>query len=695
MKNLAMRMLFILISSSVLLYSCVEDNFDLDKLSDQIELRPAFVVPVATGSLTLANAIKPGENVEFDPDNLIRIVFREDSVIYLQASELLEIPPQDPVARTFNLNPIVLDDFEQGRSILLGELKDNMESGLKNFFEVNNGNNAVFPSIGPVAMGSYDVDLIEDFEYVYFSEGTLEITVTNNFPVQVSITAEIRNQSDNSLVGSVTFTNLGAGATSIQSINLSGKRVNSGIRLSFANFQTPGSSPAEVFINLENDLHVEVEGENLKVDRGRAFIPDQVVETEEQFVNIDLDDNEQLYKIKLSQGKISYEVSSVISDGLYLSVVLPETRKNNQVVEYLLQLQQGGGSMTGYFDLIGTTTDLTKDPLQNYNRLPVYYEVGIKGTGEMITFDLTGDDVNFSYTIEDIDFDYVEGWLGEKAIDVENEVFDFEEDVNDFYEKFSGEIRLTNPMVKLAYKNLFGVPVRMNFNMTGYGEEGEMVVLNPPVIDFLAPSDTLQGVFEGLAEVNRDNSSIVDMIAIPPQRIEFSGSANANPGGTPATNFVKGNSYFLANLEVDVPLELQINNLNFSDTLEFDMGEDLDMIEDGSLHFIVENGFPFEVKLELVMRDSVTNEILHSFSEIKIMDAAPVNINGVVEPGQKTVSTEKIELTRTIIDKMILANQLIISATMYTSEDGTRPVQIHSDYELRFNVRVSSSLIIN
>jgi hypothetical protein len=695
MKNLALRMLFILITSSVFMYSCIEDNFDLDKLSDQIELRPAFVVPVATGTLTLANAIKPGENVVYDPDNLVRIIFREDSVIYIQASELLEIPLQDPVAKVFNLNPIILDDFEQERSILLGELKDNMESSLKNFFEVNDGSNAVFPSIGPVAMGSYNVDLIEDFEYVYFSQGTLEVTLTNSLPVRVTITAEIRNQSDNSLVGSVTFTNLGAGATSVQSINLAGIRVNSGIRLSLANFQTPGSSPSEVLINLNDDLMVEVAGYNLKVDRGRAFIPDQVVETEDQFVNIELDDNEQLFKIKLSQGKIAYEVSSVISDGLYLSVVLPETRRNNLVVEYLLELQQGGVPVSGQFDLAGTTTDLTKDPAQNFNRLPVNYEVGIKSSGEMITFDLTGDDVNFTYTIEDIDFSYVEGWLGQKAITVDNEVFDFENEVNDFYEKFSGEIRLTNPMVRLVYENFFGVPVRMNFNMTGYGKEGEIVALNPPAIDFPAPSDTLQGAYEGLAEVNRDNSNIVNMIAIPPQRIEFSGSANANPGGTPATNFVKGNSYFLANLEVDVPLELQINNLNFSDTLEFDLGDDLDMIEDGSLHFIVENGFPFEVKLELIMRDSVTNEILHSFSEIKIMDAAPVNTNGVVEPGQKTVSTEKIELTRVIIDKMIMANQLIISATMFTSESGTRPVKIHSDYELKFNIRVRSSLIIN
>jgi hypothetical protein len=695
MKNLALRMLFILISSCVFMYSCIQDHFDLDNLSDQIEIRPEFVVPVATGTLTLANAIKPGENVVYDPDNLIRIIFREDSVIYIQASELLEIPPQDPVARIFNLNPIVLDDFEQGRSILLGELKDNMESGLKNFFEVNDGTNAVFPSIGPVAMGSYDVDLIQDFEYVYFSEGTLDVTLTNNFPVQVTVTAEVRNQIDNSLVGSVTFTNLGVGATSVQSINLAGIRVNSGIRLSLANFQTPGSSPSDVFIDLNDDLKVEVEGLNLKVDRGRAFIPDQVVETEEQFINIDLDDNEQLYKIKLSQGKISYEVSSVISDGLYLSVVLPETRKNNQVVEYLLQLQQGGGSMTGYFDLIGTTTDLTKDPLQNYNRLPVNYEVGIKSTGEMITFDLTGDDVNFSYTIEDIDFDYVEGWLGEKAIDVENEVFDFENEVDDFYEKFSGEIRLTNPMVKLAYKNLFGVPVRMNFNMTGYGKEGEMVVLNPPVIDFLAPSDTLQGAYEGSAEVNRDNSSIVDMIAIPPQRIEFSGYANANPGGTPATNFVKGNSYFLANLEVDVPLELQIANLSFTDTIEVGLGSDLDMFDNVFLHFIVENGFPFELTLDFHFRDTVDNKNVVSFPDIVIMKPAPVNTEGIVPGGQKTVSMDKIELTPEKLDDIKISNQLVVTARMSSSEAGTRPVQIHSDYELKFNVRVSSSLIIN
>lgn len=696
MKNLVFRMFFILGISTLLLFSCIGDNFNLDKLSDQVELRPTFVVPVATGSLTLANAIKPGENVVFDPDNLIRVIFKKDSVIYKTASELLEIPVQDPVVKVFNLTPLILNDFSQTRSVLLGELKDNMESSLKSFFEDNDGNNAIFPVVGPSSMGSYNVNLIDDFDYVYFTEGVLEVNLTNRLPVSVTITAEIRNQSDNTLVGSVTFNNIPSGAAAVQSSSLAGVRANNAIKITLSSFYTPGSNPSQVPINLNDDLLIRVEGKNMKVDRGRAIIPDQVVESEEQFVNIDLDENEQLYKVILSQGKISYTVNSAVSEGLYLSVVLPETRRNNQVVEYLVQLHQGGGgNISGYFDLTGTKTDLTKDPLQAYNRLPVNYEVGIAGSGQKIEFDLTGDDVNFTYTIEDLDFYYVEGWLGEKNIDVEAEEFDFAEDIEDFYEKFSGEIRLTNPAVRLAYDNSFGVPVRLSFNMTGYGRGAETVVLNPPVINFQAPADTLVGSVKSSVEINKDNSAIVDLIALPPKKIEFSGTALANPPGSPSLNFLKGSSSFKADLEVDIPLELQITNLSFSDTIEFEVGTDLDMIENAFMHFIVENGFPFELKLDFHFRDSVTGGILHSFSDIVIMEPAPVNTQGIVPEGQNTVSTEKIELTPAVLDKIKISNQLVVTARMSSSEAGTRPVKILSTYKMKFYIRVSSSLIIS
>lgn len=678
------------------MYSCVEDNFDLDKLSDQIELRPAFVVPVATGSLTLANAIKPSENVVFDPDNLVRIIFREDSVIYIAASELFEFPEQSSVSKVFNLGSLMLEDFGQYKIIELGDMKENMNPALKSFFEDNDGMETIFPVVGPSAMGSYNLEVFNDFDYIHFTEGTLQLWVSNYLPVPVSLTAELRNQSDNSLVGSFAFSNITAPGTDFQSIDLAGKRIDNALRIDLTNFYTPGSSPSEVAINLADVITFDITGESIKSHKAKSYIPNQIIETDEQFVNIDTEGPEQLYRVALSKGRITYNVNSFRLEGLYLSVDLPETRRNNQQVNYNLPLYQaGGGIITGNFDMTGTSSDLTNDPLQAFNRLPVNYELGIITTGHKIEFDLSEENLNFTYTIEEIDFYYVEGWLGEKAIDVDDEVFDFENEVNDFYEKFSGEVRLTNPIVRLAYENLFGVPVRMNFNMTGYGKEGEMVVLNPPVIDFLAPSDTIQGAYEGSAEVNRDNSSIVDMIAIPPRRIEFSGSANANPGGTPATNFVKGNSYFLANLEVDIPLELQITNLSFTDSIKFGLGSDLDMFDNVFLHFIVENGFPFELTLDFHFRDTVDNKNLVSFPDIVIMKPAPVNTEGIVTGGQKTVSTEKIELTPEKLDDIKISNQLVVTARMSSSESGNRPVKILSNYELKFNIRVSSSLIIN
>jgi hypothetical protein len=139
----------------------------------------------------------------------------------------------------------------------------------------------------------------------------------------------------------------------------------------------------------------------------------------------------------------------------------------------------------------------------------------------------------------------------------------------------------------------------------------------------------------------------------------------------------------------------RLTTFQFTDTLDFDIGDDLDMFDNVYLHFIVENGFPFELTLDFHFRDTVDNKNVVSFPDIVIMKPAPVNTEGIVPGGQKTVSMDKIELTPEKLDDIKISNQLVVTARMSSSEAGTRPVQIHSDYELKFNVRVSSSLIIN
>ena len=683
-------MIIILLLCSLVPLSCIKDKFDFDKLSDQVEIKPSFVVPVATGSLTLGNAVRETDTLQFDPDNLIRIVLKQDSVMYVSASEFLEIPAQATETKSFTPGPIDIDDFSQSRKIMLDDLFAFMDLALQIFFQANDGTSVPFPPIGPGPLGQYDESLDDQFEYVYFSEGTMDVTLTNKFPVEVSLTAEVQNQSDNSVIGTVTFANIATDATNTQNVDLTGRRVDNDIRFVLTNFETPGSGGSSVDINLTDSLYIEIEGYNMKVNRGKALIPDQIIETDAQDINIAVDDNEEIYQIILSSGRIAYQVNSAVSEGLYISLELPNSSKDGLPLSYSLNLDQVPGPISGSFDLSGTIHDLTSDPLQPYNKVRVEYEVGIRTGGQMIEFDLTAETVNFQYSFEDFEFYYVEAWLGQKTINVESEQFDLDDE---FFDRITGELRLTNPAVRLVYENSFGVPVQVNFSMTGTNG-ANVVNLNPPVIDFLAPADTLQRMVNGVAEINKDNSSIVDLLALPPRLIEFSGNAGANPSGVTTSNFIFNNSYFLADLEIDIPLEMQITDLSFTDTVEVDFGDDLDMLEKGKITLVVDNGFPLEMTLGLILHDSITNTNLHTFDNIMLLEAAPVDATGVVPEGSKTTGESSIELTREILDLIPETNKIIITATVNSSNSGTVPVKILSTYSLDFRIRASASLIV-
>ena len=684
-------MIIILLLCSLVPLSCIKDKFDFDKLSDQVEIKPSFVVPVATGSLTLGNAVRETDTLQFDPDNLIRIVLKQDSVMYVSASEFLEIPAQATETKSFTPGPIDIDDFSQSRKIMLDDLFAFMDLALQIFFQANDGTSVPFPPIGPAPLGQYDESLDDQFEYVYFSEGTMDVTLTNKFPVEVSLTAEVQNQSDNSVVGTVTFSNIAVDATNTQSVDLTGRRVDNDIRFVLTNFETPGSGGSNVDINLTDSLFIVVDAYDMKVNRGKALIPDQIIETDAQDINIAVDDNEEIYQIILSSGRIAYQVNSAVSEGLYISLELPNSSKDGLPLSYSLNLDQGPGVISGDFDLSGTVHDLTADPLQPYNKVRVEYEVGISTSGQMIEFDLTAETVDFQYSFEDFDFYYVEAWLGQKTIDVEDEEFDLDDE---FFDRITGELRLTNPTVRLVYENSFGVPVQVNFSMTGTNG-ANVVNLNPPVIDFLAPADTIQPrMVNGVAEINKDNSSIVDLLALPPRLIEFSGNAGANPAGVTTSNFIFNNSYFLADLEIDIPLEMQITDLSFTDTVEVDFGDDLDMLEKGKITLVVDNGFPLEMTLGLILHDSITNTNLHTFDNIMLLEAAPVDATGVVPEGSKTTGESSIELTREILDLIPETNKIIITATVNSSNSGTVPVKILSTYSLDFRIRASASLIV-
>jgi hypothetical protein len=187
-----------------------------------------------------------------------------------------------------------------------------------------------------------------------------------------------------------------------------------------------------------------------------------------------------------------------------------------------------------------------------------------------------------------------------------------------------------------------------------------------------------------------------DLVSLPPSIIRFSGSAKMNPQGSVGgrNNYIFGNSRFLASLEVEVPMELWIKNLQFSDTVDnfLDTGgsdnnsfkpEDIDSLR---MNISVQNGFPFGVSLKMMLYDSVKKVVLKTIDSTDILKPAPVDAKGVVSG--ITESTASIEFTKEFFEAIKEADKIIFVFTLNTSDGGTKDVKIYSNYSISFKASV-------
>ena len=79
----------------LILVSCSKD-LDFDMVDD-IAINPSGTIPLATLTLNLGDLVNDVDStIVVDPDNSLRIYYRQDSVFTYSASDILTIPDQDP-----------------------------------------------------------------------------------------------------------------------------------------------------------------------------------------------------------------------------------------------------------------------------------------------------------------------------------------------------------------------------------------------------------------------------------------------------------------------------------------------------------------------------------------------------------------------------------------------------------------------
>lgn len=400
----------------------------------------------------------------------------------------------------------------------------------------------------------------------------------------------------------------------------------------------------------------------------------------------------QIKEMSVVTGNVGYTITSTCSFNTMLRIEFPSIDDGGSPLVDTIRIT-GAETVSGNIDISDVLADFTSDPLSPYNRLPISFKIIPGG----IASDSPGT-VNIDVTMDEPEFDYVKGFFGNQTELSEEESIDL--GMEEFFSKISGSFGLANPIIRVNYKNSFGLPLRIEANVTGKNSSQE-IDLNRAPEDLLYPSTLTTRDVESSFVIDNSNSDLPDLISMLPNSIIFSGSATTNPNGdTGADNLIFGNSRFMADIEVEVPMELWINNLQLTDTIDnFLLGEDseesiLDILSDLELRLFVDNGFPLGGSISITLFDSVANNNLSVISTDTFFEPASVDSNGRVSS-----STEKstvIEMSNDFIEDAEIADKMIISFTLFTPGGATQDVvKIYSDYSIIFKAGIAFKADLN
>jgi hypothetical protein len=100
------------------------------------------------------------------------------------------------------------------------------------------------------------------------------------------------------------------------------------------------------------------------------------------------------------------------------------------------------------------------------------------------------------------------------------------------------------------------------------------------------------------------------------------------------------------------------------------------------IDFKAENGFPLGISLSMILYDTLTLHNVDTVNASTFLEPADVDATGkVTQP--KSCSTS-IEIDRKFWSSIDVADQIIFSFKLNTTDGGTKNVKIYSDYRIDF-----------
>ncbi|MBH75851.1 MAG: hypothetical protein CMP68_01620 [Flavobacteriales bacterium] len=646
---------------------------------------PEMVTPIANVKLTLGDLIPEEGTVIYDDDNFIRLAYREDNIFSFSSDSIIDISNQEGLNEYYDFNDLNLDDFNDEFNYTLEQVLTSdptiqflaEAAGIEIPFtqeqQISGGVLNILSSELD-GLGQTAIEL-NQFNNISFITGNLSIGIQNNLPVSIeNIDIDLSTGLDD--IGLLQFSNIEVGETQYMSSDLSGKSIDNNIISNFIQLNLQEVDPMnEYLITPNTGIKIFFIIEDINVSNVTMSFNDQSLTDYETLIDFELENGEQIHNLELLTGKIIYNISSSIDSNLSFKLTLPSATIDGEIFESVQNISSENNSSYGEIDISDVIIDLTSDFSQPYNKIPIHFEVFIDSGNELIT--LTNEDyaeVNFSFS--DLSIKYADGYFGDYEIDLGGDIVDIDLQI---FEDFDSGLILDDPKFIIRVFNSVGVGASINAGLSAFSPNlDNAIFLFNEIID--SPSSE-GGAIEQSWVYDKNNSTIENIIALPPQQIEYFGSANLDGSSSGNLNFITSDSKMTLGVEVDFPMSLNIANISLKDTIVIDEIENVNNIESLSLFMNIDNGFPLDTKLDILLRDSISNTTFDTL-EIANFSSGITDDNGYLI--ESFFSKNQFNLNNNQIENLSKSNQLVLDVTLNTEDN--KSIKLYSDYEFLVNI---------
>jgi len=263
--------------------------------------------------------------------------------------------------------------------------------------------------------------------------------------------------------------------------------------------------------------------------------------------------------------------------------------------------------------------------------------------------------------------------------------------LGDVLNHISGTVKFFNPSIKFNYTNSFHDPIKISLNVSATGKSGTKTLSLAP-FTLSKPNLPVQQEITASYVIDTTNSNLPSLISLLPETINYSGTAviTSTVKDSGSEKNAIGANRLTGSLEIDVPMDLSLNNLQFKDTVN-------NFIKDNNsnnplnpsdfqllrINVSAKNGFPLGAALNMSLYDSATKTVKSSVDATGILNPAPVDSNG--KANGITETSTSIEFTSAFFSNVNKADKIIFTITLKTLGNGTQEVKIYSDYRINFN----------